>query len=419
MAILADLLRGILTQDDQFAPQNRLAMIAGDAGTAGPIGSAQYQQALAQIMPQQAPQQSAQASFTPSAPQGQGILANAPQAASQPAAQPSGGGFGDFLTGLFDPQRKNRNMTVEWLERRGEDPGYARFLAGNPRLLQDYIVEAHKANRPDYQVQTVYDPQGREQRVLMDMNSGRYQSIGGAKSELLSPAAEAQKVRLAQAGRAETNVNVNGERGYDKTVGEGYGKRFLDIQQGAQTAQRTLDGLQVMENAMVDPNFYSGTGETYINGLKRLAVSIGGDPDKVSSVETFNAMAKQAALDSMGGSLGTGFSNADRDFVTDQVPSLANTPEGNRKLIEIQRKLNVRKQQIAAQARAYAAQHNDRIDAGFDEYLAKWAEQNPLFPKVPSGSGRGAGTDTGRQRARNPSTGEVVEWNGTQWVPAR
>jgi len=303
--------------------------------------------------------------------------------------------------------------------RQGEDPGYATLLAGSPKLLQSYIVETRNGRRPDFQMQTIYDPQGREQRVLMDMKSGNFQPIGGAKSELLSPAAEAQKVRLAQAGRAETNVNVNGERGYDKTVGEGYGKRFLDIQQGAQTAQRTLDGLQVMENAMVDPNFYSGTGEAYVNGLKRLAVSIGGDPNKVSSVETFNAMAKQAALDSMGGSLGTGFSNADRDFVTDQVPSLANTPEGNRKLIEIQRKLNLRKQQIAAQARAYAAQHNDRIDAGFDEYIAKWAEQNPLFPQAPSSSGRGAGTDTGRQRARNPSTGEVVEWNGTQWVPAR
>lgn len=197
-----------------------------------------------------------------------------------------------------------------------------------------------------------------------------------------------QAVRRAGA----TSVNVNGERGFDKTVGEGYGKRFLDIQDSAQSAQRTLDGLDVMEQAMSDPNFYSGSGEQYVTGLKRLAAAVGINPDSVSSNETFNALAKQAALDSMGGSLGTGFSNADRDFVTDQVPSLSNTPEGNRKLIAIQRKLNERKQQIAQQARLYASQHDGRIDAGFDDALTQWAEANPLFP---ADAKKGAGDQSG------------------------
>lgn len=183
-----------------------------------------------------------------------------------------------------------------------------------------------------------------------------------------------------------TNVSVGAERGYDKTVGEGYAKRFLTMQDDAQAAQRTLNGLQVMENAMQDPTFYSGSGEAYVNSLKRLGASVGINPDSVSSVETFNALAKQAALDSMGGSLGTGFSNADRDFVTEQVPSLSNTPAGNAKLIEIQRKLNQRKLEIAGLARQYAAQHDGRIDTGFDGYVSRWAEQNPLFPKVEQGA---------------------------------
>ena len=187
---------------------------------------------------------------------------------------------------------------------------------------------------------------------------------------------------IKQIGGGGVNVSVNGERGFDKTVGEGYGKRFLEIQDSAQAAQRTLDGLSVMEQAMADPNFYSGSGEAYVSGLKRLGAAIGINPDSVSSNETFNAMAKQAALDSMGGSLGTGFSNADRDFVTDQVPTLSNTPEGNRKLIEIQRKLNERKQQIAEQARLYAQSHDGRIDAGFDDAIAQWARDNPLFPEA-------------------------------------
>ena len=132
-------------------------------------------------------------------------------------------------------------------------------------------------------------------------------------------------------------------------------------------------------------------------------------------------MAKQAALDTMVGSLGSGFSNADRDFVTEQVPTLTNTPEGNRHLITVQRKLNQRKMQIAQLARQYAGEHEGRIDAGFDDYLSKWADANPLFPAKPPGSGatRGAGGSAGRQRARNPQTGETVEWDGNQWRPVQ
>lgn len=177
-----------------------------------------------------------------------------------------------------------------------------------------------------------------------------------------------------------TSVNVGGaEKGFDKTVGEGYGKRFLGMQEEAQGAQRALNALNIMEQSLNDPNFYSGFGAERTLQLKRIGAAMGLDPKGITSMETFNSMTKQAALDTMGGSLGTGFSNADRDFVIDQVPNAGNTPEGNRRLVEIQRKLNQRKQEIAQIARGYAAEHNGRIDAGFDDYLSKWAEANPLF----------------------------------------
>lgn len=219
-----------------------------------------------------------------------------------------------------------------------------------------------------------------------------------------------------------TNVNVGGaEKGFDKTLGEGYGKHFLDVQDQARAAQRALNALEVMDQALADPGFYSGAGGETVQQLKRIGASLGMDADGISSMETFNAMSKQAALDAMGGSLGTGFSNADRDFVVDQVPNLGNTQEGNRQLVEIQRKLNRRKLEIAQIARQYAARNEGRIDPGFDDYLARWAEQNPLFPPKPDNpnSGRGAGGATGRQRARNPQTGETIEWDGSQWRPVQ
>lgn len=228
--------------------------------------------------------------------------------------------------------------------------------------------------------------------------------------------------QLDQRRASASQVNVGtGEKGYDKTVGEGYGKRFLNIQDESQTAQRALNALDVMEQAMDDPGFYSGIGAGTVTNLKRLGRSLGMDADGIEDIETFNAMAKQAALDTMGGSLGTGFSNADRDFVLDQVPNLQNTPEGNTQLIGIQRKINQRRQEVAQLARQYAARKGGRIDAGFDDELAQWSQANPLFPPPPAGSGanRGAGSATGRQRARNPQTGETMEWDGNQWSPVR
>ena len=99
-------------------------------------------------------------------------------------------------------------------------------------------------------------------------------------------------------------------------------------------------------------------------------------------MEAFNSQAKAAALDAMGGSLGAGFSNADRDFVEGQVANLENTPEGNRRIIQIQRTLQQRKLDIMAMAQEYE-RTNGRLDSGFDRILNEWAEANPLFGGAP------------------------------------
>jgi len=221
-------------------------------------------------------------------------------------------------------------------------------------------------------------------------------------------------------GGQNMNVHMSSERAYDSTLGTGYAKHFLDMQDQARSAQRAITALDVMDQALTQPGFYSGAGGETVQQLKRLGVAIGLNPEGISSMETFNAMSKQAALDAMGGSLGTGFSNADRDFVIDQVPNLANTPQGNKALVEIQRKIAHRKIEIAELARQYAANNGGRIDPGFEDYLAKWAEENPLFrPGPPSSRGAGSANGRQRQRATNPKTGETLEWDGSQWVPVR
>ena len=173
-----------------------------------------------------------------------------------------------------------------------------------------------------------------------------------------------------------TNVQIGA-----KTLDTEYAKDFHDILTQGRDAQNTLGSLNVMEQAMSDPGFYSGAGGETVLQLKRFGAALGMNPDGISSMETFQSQAKQLALAAMGGSLGSGFSNADRDFVTGQVAGLENTPAGNKKLIAITRELTKRKIQIAQLAGQYADQHDGQIDRGFDAYLSQWAEANPLFPK--------------------------------------
>ena len=58
----------------------------------------------------------------------------------------------------------------------------------------------------------------------------------------------------------------------------------------------------------------------------------------------------KAVLDGLGGSLGTGISNADRDFIQRTTANIGNTKEGNRQIIDVGIKLAERKQQIAQKA---------------------------------------------------------------------
>lgn len=319
--------------------------------------------------------------------------------------------------------RKGTNQTVEWLKRRGMSDADAAFYAGNPTALGDYLKtltasqdpsRALQMQKTQLEIDRLKNPQPKFGFTKMDdgtlvrtdetggpavpvYNGGQkptndvqdYEYYKNAELQAgrqpMGPLEYEQAVRRAGA----TNINNtlgSSEKAFDSTVGAGYGKKFLDLQDQGASAANSLGSLQIMKSAMTDPRFYSGFGADQLASLKKFGVAFGLDPDSVKSIETFNSQSKKAVLDSMGGSLGAGISNADRDYVAGQVPTLGNTPAGNQQLIDIQTKIAQRKQQIAQLARQYAASHSGRIDAGFDQTVADYAAANPLFPAAPAGN---------------------------------
>lgn len=205
------------------------------------------------------------------------------------------------------------------------------------------------------------------------------------------------KMGLKQAGATRINNSVStGENAYAKTINEARAKDAVALQQAGRNAPAVLGTLNRMEALTNDPEFYSGSGaEKFVLPVKQIVAGLGGNPNAAAPMEEFRALSNKAALDGMGGSLGTGFSNADRDFITTQYPGLPNTKEGNRTRIEGLRKVEQRKVEIAKRARDYAKRNGGRLDEGFDDELAQWADKNPLFKQATPAAAPQGGSRTG------------------------
>lgn len=192
------------------------------------------------------------------------------------------------------------------------------------------------------------------------------------------------KIKLKQAGATRiNNVVQTGDNQYAKTLAEADAKGYVDLNKAGTTANSKLNTLTALDNLMKDPSFYSGfAGNARLRANQALSSLGVTQPNAASAQETFNALSQKFVLDLAGGSLGTGFSNADRDFLQGQVPNLQNTPDGNKRLIDYMRAVAKREQQVSQLARLYAQRNKGRFDqTGFNDFISQWAEQNPLFPR--------------------------------------
>jgi len=182
-----------------------------------------------------------------------------------------------------------------------------------------------------------------------------------------------------KAKKEEFNIGINTEGADDftKALMKGMATRYETYQSEADAAEKAMANLNLMGNLVSQDDFYSGPFGNQVTAVRRVATLFGADPQQVADAETFNKIAKDSALQVMGGSLGVGFSNADRDFVEAMVPNIENTKAGNIKIIEVQTKIQNRKIELARLAEQYAAENGTL--KGFRSFITEWREQNPLF----------------------------------------
>lgn len=214
----------------------------------------------------------------------------------------------------------------------------------------------------------------------------------------------------SKAGATQVNVGA-GEKAYDKEIGKQRAKYYMEGQKSAQTARRDANNLKVMSQAIQDPNLYTGTGAKSIHALKKTASSLFGVPIKgVQAGEVVSNLSKTIAV-GLKSNLPGPLSDSDRRFLVEMAPGLQNTPEGNRQIIQLGM---LQKEYQVARAKAasdYAAgPGRGRIDAGFDQYLARVEDeyaqkfsgliQNLKSSGVEPNRSPAAGVDVGGLRQR-------------------
>lgn len=210
-------------------------------------------------------------------------------------------------------------------------------------------------------------------------------------------------------GTGGTSVNVGTpEKEQDKVVGKGFGEYQLDLANKGRNAASTKNTLALMEQAMNAPGFYSGVGGEAVKRANQFLGALGvQNPNAASGAEVFGALSNKVVLDGLGGSLGPGISNTDRDYISRTAPTLEQSEHGNRALIGIARALADRQLEVARLARDYAGRNGGRLDGAFDQVVEDYAAKNPLFPQARDGATASApkeppqGAPAGARQARD------------------
>src|SRR5574337_620644 len=213
-----------------------------------------------------------------------------------------------------------------------------------------------------------------------------------------APAAPAQGAPAAPAAPAQGGIYTKTPESetYRSESGKASAKAFEDMQTKAQDAYTQMGDVDEMRSLLEGLN--TGPAEPLVTEAKSRAENIiryfnpnfrFGEGD-VSRAQAAKALSNRLALNLRNPAAGMGMpgslSDSDRVFLSQSVPGLQNSPEGNARMLEYTEKLLQRRIDVAEMAQRWREDHNGVFDQGaFTKHLRKWAEEHPLFPKKGGG----------------------------------
>lgn len=279
-----------------------------------------------------------------------------------------GAGIGRGLTGLMgaeDPQMKlaaARQQVLQSIDRTNPDS----LMQGVRQLMQ--IGDARGAN--DLQ-NLAQETAFKQSQITKNLREGRaaqtkLQEVGVAEgtrepvytyqtpqgvSQVIFKTVNGEQQMVPFTGgvdrtTARTNVGVKlpeGESEFVKRLGAKDADRVDAAITTRETASSAINSLNKLASLPADQlitgQFASGrVGAT--NLLTTLGLASPSDANKLATSQQYQKVAGDVILQTLGGKLGSGFSNADREFIASLVPQLETNPEARRQLIQFMQNKN-------------------------------------------------------------------------------
>jgi hypothetical protein len=202
-----------------------------------------------------------------------------------------------------------------------------------------------------------------------------------------------KQVRVPFTGGVDRKVSETKVGGVTLPAGESefvkqLGKKDADRVDAAitvrDTAVSTINSLNKLaslpDNQLITGQFATGrVGAT--NLLVTLGLAAPSDTNKLVSSQEYQKVAGDVILQTLGGKLGSGFSNADREFIQGLIPQLETNPVARRQLITFMQQKN---QDIVAEAiRIETYARKNKGLSGFEPKIPMSVE--PVKPRPYSG----------------------------------
>jgi len=158
-----------------------------------------------------------------------------------------------------------------------------------------------------------------------------------------------------------------------------FSDKEVDIQQRAEGAARNRQLLGIARRMASDDSFYTGTGANRVLDYTKIASYVTGNPNWSGNVEAFSKVMAGANIAGLEAFKGYGqIRNPEIELLQQSQGTIANTPQAIKAIITMNEKASERLEEIGEKMRAYR-KAKGRIDEGFDEELAKFYKDRPLF----------------------------------------
>ena len=195
--------------------------------------------------------------------------------------------------------------------------------------------------------------------------------------------------------RNKSGTNIVDDNYRDKELFNIDVERYKEYSLANANIGKEKQELDLMES-LLDDGLFTGGGANIKLGTYRIAEALGFTNDEtnqlIANTESFQAFSNRVILGIMGGSLGVGFSDGDRQFTTEQAPNIGNSIQGNRDLIKYMKEAIKRKLVMKTEMENYLRGGKRRSWDGtmktyegglnaFDVWAYNFAEDNPIFPQ--------------------------------------